>query len=86
MAGVAAETADVLVAGDGPEAGGAGMHGVFGPERRQHVEVVVPEKERSVAGIDPGQVDLVPLVPGHGASVLCSAVRTFPSSTSRSGA
>ncbi len=52
------------------------MDRVFGTEPRQHVEVVVPEEEGRLPRVDLGEVDVLPLVPRHGASVLCSAVRT----------
>ena len=87
MGGVAAEIPDVLVAADRPEARAALVDGLFGAELRQHVEVVVPEEERRVPRVDLREVDLVPLVPGHGPSVLCSAMRTpSPEYTSISGA
>ena len=76
MGGVAAEIPDVLVAADRPEARPTRLDGRFGPELRQHLEVVVPQKEPGIARIDHGEVDLVPLVPGHDASVLCSAMQT----------
>ena len=76
MGRVTAEIPNVLVAADRPEARPARVDGRFGTELRQHIEVVVEQKERSVAGIDIREVDLVPLVSGHAASVLCSAVQT----------
>ena len=87
MRGVTAEIPDVLVAADRPEARPALTDRIFGAELRQHVEVVLPEEERGVPGVNPRKVDLVPLVPGHGPSVLCSAMRTPPSDdASTSGA
>jgi hypothetical protein len=76
MGGVAAEIPNVLVAADGPEARAAPMDGRFGAELRQHIEVAVPKEERSVAGVNLREVDLVPLVPGHAPSVLCCAMQT----------
>jgi hypothetical protein len=78
MRGVTAEIPDVLVAADRPKARSALTDRLFGTELRQHVEVVVPEEEGSVPGINPRKVDLAPLVPGHSPSVLCSAMRTPP--------
>jgi hypothetical protein len=78
MGGVAAEIPDVLVAADRPEARPTLMDRLIGAELRQDVEVVVPEEEPSVPGVNPREVDLVPLVPGHGPSVLCCAMRTPP--------
>jgi hypothetical protein len=50
------------------------MHRIVGTELRQHVEVVVPEEERGIPGVDLREVDSAPLVPGHRPSVLCSAM------------
>ena len=49
---VAAEVPDVLVAADRPEAGCALVHGILGPQPRQHVVVVVPDEERRVPRVD----------------------------------
>ena len=66
VTGVTAQIPDVLVATDGPEAWRTLVHGVLGAQLRQHVEVVVPNEEGGVTG-----VDLAPLILGHSASVVC---------------
>jgi hypothetical protein len=53
MRGIAAEVPDVLVATDRPEARPAQTDRLFGAELRQDLEVVVPEEERSVPGVNP---------------------------------
>ena len=72
---VAAEVPDVLVAGDGPESRAALVHRILGAQARQHLVVVLPDEEGRVPRVDA-------LVPGHGPSVLCSAVRTHDDSLS----
>ena len=83
MPGVAAEVPNVLVAADSPEARRALVDRVLGTELRQHVEVVVPEEKGGVPGVDPGEVDPVPLVDGHAASVLCAGAEHPASAKAR---
>ena len=66
---VSAEIPDVLVAGDRPETRSAPVHRILGPQPCQDLVVVLPQEERCVPRVDA-------LVPGHGPSVLCSAMRT----------
>ncbi len=48
---LAAEVADVLVAGDGPEAGCTFVHGFLGTQHRQQLVVILPGEERVALGI-----------------------------------
>ena len=91
---VAAEVADVLVAGQRPESRPALVHGVLRAQAGQHLVVVRAGEEGRVPRIDERRARLPAvvalgagpvrrplrrsgaLVLGHGASVLCSAMRT----------